>query len=250
MQPKRVITGLRIFTVCLAKAGTGRNPTAKIVLAKAGSDMNPEEMQAALDQLQSSLSEEQMALVMALIEAGKAPAEPEVKAEEPAQAEEPAPEVKAEEPAPEVKADDEEKMRLQKANDDLEAELEKARAELAARDEATAIAGFVAKASEDMAALPGIKPAELGMLLKAASAALDDAQMAQLTGVLKSASAAIGKSTLLKAVGSDGDSTTAGGRLDHEINVLRKAHPELSPQQALVRVAKSNPGLFAAAAKE
>jgi hypothetical protein len=233
---KRVITGLRIFTVCLAKAGTGKNPLAKIVLAKAGGSMSPEEMQAALQQLQASLSEEQMAAVMALIEAAKGSA--------PAEKETPMAEEKEAACSPEMQ------KRLQKAHDDaaaVKAELATAKAELARRDEATKLAGFVAKASSEMGALPGIKAEELGVILKTAAEHLSDAQMGQLTGVLAAASSAIAKSALLVASGSDKDEATAGNQLDLEINLLRKAQPELSPEQALYQVARKQPGLFKAA---
>jgi hypothetical protein len=194
---------------------------------------------------------------MALVEAAKEPVakaegepvdeEPTAKAEGEPVGEEPTAKAEGEE-------EDEKMAALQKAHADaLAAEVAKREAleaEVAKRDEATRLAGFVAKANADMPALPGIKAAELGALLAKAASVLDDADMARLQGVLQGASAAIAKSTLVKAQGSDGDQVSAAGKLDHEINLLRKAHPELSPEQALYRVAKTQSATFKAALDE
>lgn len=235
---RRTITGLRLLTVSLAKAGTGKNPCAGIVLAKAGVQMSPDEIKAALEALKTKLSDDEMALVMGLIEAGKQ-ASPEVK-----------PEVDAE--PPEVaKARAEAVSKAHELIAKAEQERDLAKAELAKRDNEAALAGFVAKAKTQMMAIPGTTPAELGVLLKAVAEKVGDKEAAKFVSLLSGASAAIAKSVLLKSVGSGDDAVgTEAAKLRHEIALVRKARPELSDPQALVEVAKTNPVLFAAARKE
>jgi hypothetical protein len=250
IKPKRIITGLQILTVSIAKAGTGKNPTAGVVLVKAGVDMTPEETQAALDALKAKLGDEEMALVMALIEAGKQAA-PAAKADEPKEPEAKAGEEPPKDDSPEMAKANAVMAKAETLLAKAHAERDALQAEIAKRDDAEVLAGFVAKAKSDLVALPGAKPEDIGVLLKAVSDKAGPDTAAQLVGVLATASGAIAKSGLLKAVGSSEDSVgTASGDLQREIAVLCKAHPGMTPSQAHYQVMSTNPRLAAAACKE
>ena len=236
--------------------------------------MSPEEYQAALDALKGKLDEEGQMELMRLLEAMKAPVEapePEAKSdEEPApEAEQkaddesaPEPEAKAEEPAPEAeaKADDEDEEKkpedLGKAqSEELAKAVERAdaaEAELAKMRDAEELREYVSKAAKKMVALPGVKPAELGVMLRQIHKSLGADAYGSLCMMLESASEAIGKSTLMKSVGSDRSDATGGAmtRLEAEISNLRKKSPELTREQALYKVARTQPGIFRAAAEE
>jgi len=243
-----MIKRLRIFTVALANAGTGRNASAKIVLTKAeGTTMEPTEVETLLQDLRSRLSEEDMAAVLKLVEVAKR-SEPEKPVVEKADGEPEKPVVEKADGEPEQPEPDDMLRKAQSSELAVaKAELAAMKAELARRDETAAVAGFVAKASAEMAAIPGCTPGELGLLLKSVSDHVDDAAMAKLVAILRGASQAIAKSALLKAAGSDGDEQDAASQLQLEINKLRKVEPALSPEQALYRVSKTNSRLFKAA---
>jgi hypothetical protein len=132
------------------------------------------------------------------------------------------------------------------------AEVEKAKAELATLREAEEVREYVTKAQAEMATLPGVKPAELGVMLRKVHKDLGDEAYASLCGILQSASDAIAKSVLLKSVGSDRSDATNGGmtRLEARVAELRKSDTSLTREQAIYKAAQQDPALFRAAATE
>lgn len=262
----KVLRKLRIDTIGMVHKGA--NPGSRVALCK-GATMSPEELQAMLDQLNAQLDEEGKQALAAVLEAAKAPAPaPEAKADEEPASEEEAeeePEAKAD-PEMEEKAEDEDEDKaepvgkaeseaLAKAKADVEAaraEVEKAQAELATLREAEEIREYVTKAQSEMATLPGVKPAELGIMLRKVHKDLGDEAYASLCGILKSASDSIAKSVLLKSVGSDRSDAANGGmtRLEARIAELQKNDNSLTRERALYEAAQKDPGLFRAAATE
>jgi hypothetical protein len=257
----KVLRKLRINTIGMVHKGA--NPGSRVALCKAGT-MTPEELQAMLDKLNAELSDEGKQALAAVLEAAKAPA-PVPKADDDP---EPMPPKADDDPEPmPPKADDEDEDKvmsvgkaeseaLAKARADAgaaRAEVEKANAELATLREAEEVREYVTKAQTEMATLPGVKPAELGVMLRKVHKDLGDEAYGSLCGILASASRAIGKSMLLKSVGSDrsdGDGKNSMTRLEARVAEIRKTDNSLTREQALYKAAQADPGLFRAAALE
>lgn len=89
--------------------------------------------------------------------------------------------------------------------------------------------------------------ASLGGLLRRISEALSTEDAAEVEKILRAANEQIEKSNLFDTLGSGGAQTTVSASAEAKASEIRKAHPDLTPEQALAKAYDENPALLAEA---
>jgi len=122
--------------------------------------------------------------------------------------------------------------------------LETAQAEIAKMRDDAELAKFVSIAKADLGSLPE-KPETIGLLLKKAHGALDEAEYLTLTRLLKAANAQTDTSALFKqfADANDGEAESVEDVITAKAEELRKTDSKLTIEQAKTKVMQSNPEL-------
>lgn len=221
-----------------------------------------ESMPPELDQILAKLPEEEKAVVLAAIEAAKAPAP------QPAQPAVPA--VPAETPmvvkAEDEKMTEEEEQKVMKSLPEavrkkIEAaqaeqkktaeEVSKLRKELDDKNEREEVAKFKAKADK-LQYLAGKSTSEIAKTLRAASKSLDPKEYEAIEKMLKNANEAVQGSHLFMDAGNLGhdSETTATGKLESIAKRLCESDKNLTEQQALTKAYNENPELYSQARAE
>lgn len=226
--------------IVLMKRATARTETGTIrsVLARIFRKQAAEDQSMTLEEILAELPEEKREVVLAALEAAKGAGETAEKAKG-GEDGKPKPEPTADELAKRTDLPEAVRKRL--------AESEALAKRVASLEEVEVDRGFVAKA-KGLAYLPGLPTEKLAKVLKSASRGMTADEFTDLEKSLASAAEAVKKSGLLKEIGTSRDEPTeseaAVAEMDAEVKKVRDKSPDITREQAIVRIQKRSPDMY------